>query len=143
MDTLSFHQHYKGRFINILNWHHLEQLWESVQAQPVGWYIYLVGEPVPTMPVDVATLNQFIQEIHQLLRREHDYDYCGIVYVDDKHEPKMIKIFDPNNLGAVCGSSGASVLPRWLLTRLPPEALVDSAPLPLERKRWWQRLFSS
>ena len=53
----------------------------------------------------------------------------------------MIKIFDPNNLGAVCGSSGSVVPPRWLLTRIPPETIIDNAPTPANRKRWWQRLF--
>jgi len=55
----------------------------------------------------------------------------------------MIKIFDPNNLGAVCGSSGTVVPPRWLLTRIPPATIVDEAITPLNRKRWWQRLFTS
>jgi hypothetical protein len=52
----------------------------------------------------------------------------------------MIKIFDPNNLGMVCGTSNTPVPPRWLLTRIPPEAILDDAPL--NRKRWWQKLFS-
>jgi hypothetical protein len=139
---LSFQEHYKGRFINMLRWHHLDELWEQVKAQPEGWYIYFVGEPLPTEPVDVARLNQFIEEIDQLLRKEHDYNYCGIVYADDKNTPTMIKIFDPNNLGMVCGTSDTPVPPRWLLTRIPPEAILDDAPTPLNRKRWWQKLFS-
>ena len=139
---LSFQEHYKGRFISMLRWHHLDELWEQVKAQPDGWYIYFVSETLPTEPVDVAALNQFIEEIDQLLRKEHDYDYCGIVYADDKETPAMIKIFDPNNLGMVCGSSNTPVPPRWLLTRIPPEAIVDNAPTPLNRKRWWQKLFS-
>jgi len=95
---------------------------------------------VPTAPVDATELNRFIEEVDQLLRKEHDYDYCGIVYADET--PTMIKIFDPNNLGAVCGSSGTVVPPRWLLTRIQPEAIVDDAPTPANRKRWWQGLFS-
>ena len=139
---LSFQEHYKGRFINMLRWHQLNDLWKQVKAQPDGWYIYFVGETVPTMPVETIQLNQFIAEIDQLLRKEHDFDYCGIVYADDKETPAMIKIFDPNNLGMVCGSSDTPVPPRWLLTRIPPEAIVDNAPTPLNRKRWWQKLFS-
>jgi hypothetical protein len=139
---LSFQEHYKGRFINMLRWHQLDDLWKQVKAQPDGWYIYFVGEAVPTMPVEIIQLNQFIEEIDQLLHKEHDYDYCGIVYADDKETPAMIKIFDPNNLGMVCGSSDTPVPPRWLLTRIPPETIVDDAPTPLNRKRWWQKLFS-
>ncbi len=139
---MSFQQHYKGRFVNMLRWHQLDELWESVRAQQNGWYIYFVGQTVPTAPVETLALNQFIKEIDELLRTDHDYDYCGIVYADDKEMPSMIKIFDPNNLGAVCGTSGTVTPPRWLLTRIPPEPIVDDAPTPANRKRWWQQLFS-
>lgn len=142
ISTISFQEHYKGRFLNMLRWPQLDKLWERVKAQPKGWYVYFVGETVPTAPVDAAALNKFIQEIDILLKKEHDYDYCGIVYADDKETPAMIKIFDPNNLGAVCGASGTVVPPRWLLTRIPPETIVDEAPIPKNRQRWWLRLFS-
>jgi len=138
---ISFQQHYKGRFINMLRWHQLDELWDKLKAQPNGWYIYFVGETLPTTPVDAETLNQFIQEIDQLLHQDHNYSYCGIVYADDKETPSMIKIFDPNNLGAACGSSSSVIPPRWLLTRIPPEAIMDDAPTPANRKRWWHKLF--
>ena len=139
---MTFQQHYQGRFTNMLRWPQLDQLWERIKAQPNGWYIYFIGESVPTAPVDATALNTFIQEVDKLLRQEHDFDYCGIVYADDKEMPAMVKIFDPNNLGATCGSSGTVVPPRWLLTRIPPQSIVDEAPTPANRKRWWQRLFS-
>ncbi len=139
--TISFKEYYTGRFTNMLRWPQLDNLWETVQAQPHGWYIYSIGEAVPTTPVPDNKLNQFIQEIDKLLKQEHDYDYCGIVYVDNKESPAMIKIYDPNNLGMVCGSSGTVIPPRWLLTRIPPESITDNAPTPASRKRWWQRLF--
>lgn len=142
ISTISFRQHYKGKFINMLRWHQLDALWEQVKAQPNGWYVYFVGETVPTAPVETETLHQFLQEVDKLLRQEHNYDYCGIVYADDRETPAMIKIFDPNNLGAVCGSSGTTVPPRWVLTRIPPETIIDDAPTPANRKRWWQKLFS-
>ena len=134
---ITFKKHYNGRFINMLRWHQLDELWLKVkQIQPDSWYIYLLKAPVPNTPVDATTLNQFIQEVDIFLRQKHSYDYCGIVYVDDPNNPSMIKIFDPNNLGAVCGSSGSKVLPRWLLTRILPEAIVDDALK--QPRRWWQ-----
>ncbi len=139
---MNFQQHYKGRFINMLRWPQLDYLWDKVKAQPNGWYIYFVGQTVPTAPVQTLELKLFIREIDKLLRKEHDYDYCGIVYTDDRETPSMVKIFDPNNLGAVCGGSGSVVLPRWLLTRIPPETIVDDGPTPANRKRWWHHLFS-
>ena len=139
---MNFQEHYKGRFINILRWSQLDNLWEKVKAQPDGWYIYHVGEVLPTAPIDVERLKQFIKEIDKLLHKEHDHNYCGIVYADDKEKPAMIKIFDPHHLGAVCGSSGTVVQPGWLLTRIPPEVIIKDVPTPSHRKRWWQKLFS-
>ena len=138
---MDFQQHYKGKFINILRWNQLDDLWEKVKAQPNGWYIYLVGETLPTAPVEADKLKQFIEEIDKLLHKEHEHNYCGIVYTDDKETPAMIKIFDPHNLGSSCGSCGTVVHPGWLLTRIPPEVINNDAPTPRNRKRWWQRLF--
>ncbi|OAD22704.1 hypothetical protein THIOM_001482, partial [Candidatus Thiomargarita nelsonii] len=62
---MNFQEHYKGRFINMLRWPQLDQLWDKVKAQPNDWYIYFVGETVPTAPIDATELNQFIEEIDQ------------------------------------------------------------------------------
>ncbi len=133
----AFQQHYDGRFVNMLRWHQLDELWDRVkQTQPDDWYVYLIGETVPTTPVDAAALNQFIQEADTFLRKKHDYDYCGIVYADDRNSPSMIKIFDPTNLGVVCGSSDIKILPRWLLTRIPPEVIAND--VSMHHKHWWQ-----
>ncbi len=138
----SFRQHFKGMFSGILQWQQLDELWETVKIEPTGWYIYPVDETIPQTPVNTNTLQQFIVDTDTLLRQEHNYDYCGIVYVDNKIKPSMIKIFDPNRLGSVCGSSGSVVLPRWVLSRIPPEALVDKPTEPLGYKRLWNSLFS-
>jgi hypothetical protein len=80
--------------------------------------------------------------VDQLLRSEHDEDYCGIVYVDAPEDPRLVKIFDPNHLGASCGSSGLRVLPGWVLSRDPPLDLQAAVPPTRSRRRWWQALFS-
>ncbi len=137
----SFKQHYVSSFTNMLRWHQLDELWKNVKNNAEGWYIYLIGDTVPDTAVTSEELYQFIQEIDELLHREHDYDYCGIVYADNKESPLMIKIFDPSNLGSACGCSGQVIPPRWLLTRIPPEAIIDDTIIPANRIRWWQRLF--
>jgi hypothetical protein len=139
--AISFKQHYQGAFTNMLRWHQLDQLWARVKAEPAGWYVYFVGKAVPLNPVDAETCHQFIDEIDQLLRHEHDYDYCGIVYADSPQNPILIKIFDPNHLGASCGSSGEVIPPGWILSRIPPEPIEHTLLIPENRKRWWQRLF--
>jgi hypothetical protein len=55
-----------------------------------------------------------------LLRDEHRESYCGIVYADDLDKPRLIKIYDPNNLGSSCGSSKNPPGPGWIMSRCAP-----------------------
>lgn len=140
--TTSFLEAYKGRFSGLLRWPQLDELWARVRADADGgWYIYAVGEPPPREPAPVGRLLRFIEEMDALLRREHNEDYCGIVYVDDRERPGFIKIFDPNNLGMVCGASKAPPLPGWILSKLAPVDLPAALPPSGNRRRWWRRLF--
>lgn len=130
-----------GSFRGMLQWTDLDALWARVRANPEGWYVSLVGVEPVQQAMSPATLDTFIAEVDSLLRREHDYSYCGIVYADDPEQPSFIKIYDPHNLGSSCGSSGVRIPPRWVLSRVPPALIVDEAPLPNSRRRWWQKLF--
>jgi len=143
--TQDFLQAYRGSFINMLRWPQLESLWQTLRARAdAGWYIYAVGEPPPDSPASAEQLDTFISEIDTLLRTEHEEDYCGIVYADDREEPNFVKIYDPNNLGSVCGTSGAPPpFPGWILSRLRPADLPVALPPPGNRRRWWRRLFGS
>jgi len=132
---------FRGSFTSALRWPQLDSLWGRVRETPEGWYVYAVGEPPPNSPATADELLRFITEIDQLLRREHDEDYCGIVYADRLAAPSMIKIYDPNNLGVSCGYSDNPPLPGWVLSRLPPADLA-AARQPAGRRRWWQRLFA-
>ena len=135
---------FKGRFESILRWEQLEGLWDALRLDAEGgWHIYAVGETPPTQPVSGELLKTFLSEIDQLLRREHDEDFCGIVYTDSVKAPEFVKIFDPNNLGVSCGFSDNPPLPGWILSKLPPVDLNVAAPLPGNRRRWWQRLLGS
>ncbi len=131
---------FRGSFTSALRWAQLDALWEQVRAQPVGWYVYAVGEAPPDSPAGADDLLRFVDEIDDLLRREHDEDYCGIVYADDPRSPAMIKIYDPHNLGVTCGYSNNPPLPGWVLSRLAPVDL-QAARQNAGRRRWWQRLF--
>ena len=105
------------------------------------WYIYAVGEAPPLEPASEMQVKTFLDEIDVLLRKEHDEDYCGIVYVDNKEHPSFLKIFDPNNLGVSCGFSDNPPLPGWILCKIPPVDLPNALPQVGGRKRWWQRVF--
>jgi hypothetical protein len=145
MNDLSnpFLDRYRGYFRSLLRWDELERFWPVLRSAPdKAWYIYAVGETPPSQPVDHGQLEHFIDQIDQLLHREHDEDYCGIVYVDDVENPSYIKIYDPHNLGSVCGPGfGPPPFPGWILSLLPPADLNIAFPPPANRRRWWQKLF--
>lgn len=130
-----------GRFQGMLYWPELDALWARVRANPEGWYVSLSGVEPSQQPVTAAALHDFVSEVDALLRREHDYNYCGIVYADDREQPTFIKIHDPNNLGSACSSGKVRIPPRWVLSKVPPALIADEAPLPNSRRRWWQKLF--
>lgn len=139
-----FYTAFRGTFTGVLRWEQLDSLWERLRADAgSGWFLYAIGERPPETPVEADALLRFIEEIDGLLRREHQEDYCGIVYVDDVQAPRFVKIFDPNNLGVSCGYSDNPPLPGWILSRLPPADLQAPMPQPGNRRRWWRRLFAS
>jgi len=134
---------YKGSFTSTMRWHELDDFWVTLKAQADDqWYIYPVGETAPESTVDKAYFLNFIEEVDILLRKEHDEDYCGIVYTDNKEKPAFIKIFDPNNLGVSCGFSENPPLPGWILSRIQPIELDAALNPPKSRQRWWQQLFA-
>lgn len=136
-----FMQAYHSEFRGILRWHQLDELWKTIRKNPADWYVYAVGELPPETVANQSQLNNFIGEIDALLRRDHAEDYCGIVYANNIEQPTLVKIFDPNNLGSSCGSSGKVTLPGWILSTIKPEDLPAAMPAPNNRRRWWQTLF--
>jgi len=135
---------FRGSFISALRWHHLDSLWEVMKGQPEdGWYVYALGEKPPEESISREQLHNFLDEINNLLRKEHDEDYCGIVYADNLADPAFIKIYDPNNLGVSCGYSDNPPLPGWVLSKLKPCDIPANQILPGNRKRWWRRLFET
>ena len=135
-------QTFRGSFMGVLRWHQLDQLWEQVLTDSPSWYVYAVGEEPPTQALSGDALRNIVQELDTLLRHEHAEDYCGIVYTDSMNHPTYIKVFDPNNLGSTCGSSGNPPLPGWILSHMQPINLPAALPQPGNRRRWWQKLFN-
>ncbi len=138
----TFTEQWNGTLYGLLHW----AQWDTVRAHIVGgaeaWYVYAVGQGVPPSPLTGITLRETLAGIDALLRRDHEEAYLGIVYVDDLLAPSLVKIYDPNNLGASCGSSGRSIPPGWVLSRQPPSRIASDIPLPNNRRRWWQALMS-
>ncbi len=134
---------FRGHFSGVLSWGDLDAFWKVVRENAAaGWYLYAIGEPPPTQPSPADQVNTFLDEIDALLRKDHQEDYCGIVYTDSKTRPAMIKIFDPSNLGVQCGFSDNPPLPGWILSLLPPVSLEGGDHRPEGRKRWWRKLWN-
>ncbi len=144
MSDTPFLQAFKGSFKATLRWEQLDRFWDVMrQDAGGGWYVYAVGETPPQAAATEAQVNCFIDEVDKLIRAEHDEGFCGIVYADDLQSPSFVKIYDPNNLGVVCGYSEQPPLPGWTLTKVEPVDLEAAMPPPGNRRRWWGRLFGS
>ncbi len=141
-DAEVFVRAFRGSFIAALRWPQLDALWDQIRARAgAGWYLYQIGEPPPQAAADASRVRTVITEIDALLRAEHQEDYCGIVYADDLDAPTFIKIYDPHNLGVVCGFSNEPPLPGWVISLIPPVDLPAARLASNIRRRWWGRLF--
>jgi len=136
-----FIEAYFGCFTGIRHWHHLDAFWEKLRHMTqTSWYLYSIGEPPPQTPSNTRQFNESLAAIDALLRKEHQEDYCGIVYVDNIDEPSYIKIYDPKHLGIVCGFSDVPTLPGWILSTMPPCDITEHIKAPV-KDRWWQKIF--
>ena len=164
--TTEFQRLNTGRLWSVLGWDQLTALWQRIDPA-AGWYLHAVGvagprsgspgmqstcprsgnpgtqsgaAPTVVNPADAAAVGAFIVSIDALLRAEHHESYCGIVYADDLENPRLIKIYDPNNLGSSCGSSKNPPGPGWIMSRVKPDEMPAGRPAPENRKRWWRGL---
>jgi hypothetical protein len=138
-NATDFHARLRGRFYGMLQWTDLDGLWARVKQGE--WFFYQVGETLPDKALGGEELAVRIEALDKLLRQDHDFHLCGIVYADHIDQPTLIKVYDPNNLGSMCGGSSAPTPPRWILCTSQPSVIVIDAPVPNNRRRWWQ-LFS-
>lgn len=137
----AFETKLNGLLHGLMRWSDWDDLRARIRSgSSVGWYAYAVGADVPDAPMHPASLGPLLDEIDALLRNDHGEDYLGIVYVDDVDAPTLVKIYDPNQLGAACGSIGYKVSPGWVLSLDRPSAIESAAPLPGGRRRWWDGL---
>jgi len=134
-----FIKHYTGRMSGVLRWPQLDEIWHKLDAAD-GWYLYEIGTTPPAYPVDAGQLATSIQEIDAFLRKQHDADYCGVVYTDSFDKPSLLKLFHPRKMGASCGSSGATVLPKWTLSQQPPVDLLEWSLKRDDKPVWWKHM---
>lgn len=132
-----------GRFESLMRWEQLENFWNNLRPQlDDSWYVYAIGEDAPELTSNREQVLKFVDEIDRLLHKEHDEDYCGIVYADNHLAPEFIKIFDPHNLGVSCGFSENPPLPGWVMSKMQPVNLQETLQPANNRRRWWQKIFA-
>ena len=134
-----FLQTYTGRMSGVLRWPQLDNIWQNLNGDD-GWYLYEVGHDLPTEPINSDHLEGAVARMDSFLREEHDADYCGVVYTDDLNAPSLLKIYHPKKMGASCGSSGSTVLPKWTLSKHPPIDLVEWALKKDHKPVWWKHM---
>jgi hypothetical protein len=134
-----FERLYTGRVWSVMGWDQLAEFWKRIDPA-AGWYLLAAGAAPVSRPADAAAVAGFIEQIDKLLREDHRESYCGIVYADNLENPRLIKIYDPNNLGSSCGSSKNPPGPGWIMSRELPDETLSRVSVPESRKRWWQRL---
>lgn len=135
--TPDYMQTFKGYFRGIKGWDDLTLFWDKLRQHNQGqWYVYDTYRQPPAEPMSAAELEHFIQLADKELRDNHEEDYCGIVYADSLDTPTFIKIYDPNNLGVVCGFSDNPPLPKWVLSQIKPVD-IEAATAPPSR---WKKL---
>ena len=130
----SYIDKFQGRFIGVMQWEDCNALLENLINNPDDWYLYDTLTQVPTTTVSAEVFVENINKIKTVLTEEHQERYCGIVYTDDLKTPSFVKIFHPNNLGKTCGSSEHPPIPQWLLSKIPPEDVVEKFGPPGEEK---------
>lgn len=139
MPTSDFERLYHGMLYGLMSWEQFNAFWSAIDPA-AGWYLYAVGQDIPGQPANTDVVRAFLREIDTLLKREHEPDYCGIVYADDLQNPRLVKIYDPHQLGSSCGSSGTTVPPGWVMSRTQPVEIKPAGHIPNNRKRWWKEL---
>ena len=130
---------YNGRMSGVLKWSQLDSIWRGLNTDN-AWYLYEIGRPVPSKTIDGKTLKKAIREIDRFLHQEHEVNYCGVVYADKLESPNFLKIYHPKKMGASCGSSGSTVLPKWTLSKLPPIDLLEWSLEKDQKPAWWKHM---
>ena len=134
-----FWRAWQGGFQGVLRWGDLDALLQVLAQSGGAWFVWDMEEGAPPdRPAPPATLAGALDAVREINAPVRARSYCGTVYVDDPAAPAFVKAFDPYKMGATCGSSGERTMPRFVFSRIRPEALVE--PEEEVRTGLWRRL---
>ncbi len=129
---------FMGRFYGLLKWQDVDEFWDIVAASD-GWYAFDLQDDLPNEPLPNGALKAVLETVKTLVNSRRDMSISGAIYADDLTAPRFIKIYDPSHMGSACNTSTARTMPRWILSKLPPDPLpATRAP---ENKGFLQRIF--
>ena len=128
---------FRGKFSGILDWERFDAFWQRLTDAPEGWFVFDPEGEAPTAPISAKGFAEFLDQARPVLEARRRLGHCGVIYVDDPAAPNFVKMFDPVNMGSSCSVGGAPVLPKWVLSRMQPDALPkpDTA-----RPGFWSRV---
>lgn len=115
--------------LGVIKWSHLDQHWQNLRNSDQNWYLYTQGEPIAKQTASKASLDAFLTLIDHKIRKHQDPLYCGFVFVDQRENPRLFKIFNPKLLG--CGSGHCNTgpkIPHWMISSLLPVELLPEEP---------------
>ena len=118
--AVSFRDAYGGWLSGLLDWDDVVEVFDRIRADGRGWWIYDTRSEVPAIPVGESEIANALDEILSFLRRHHRADYCGFVYVDDKNDPRLVKVYDPRNASSC---SLGTPIPAYTISAMQPEPL--------------------
>ncbi len=122
-----FWQAYQGSFSGLMNWVQVEAFFDALAENTGNWYVFRMDAPLPEAPLSAAEFSGQLAEMRHLTLTYRDASHCFSLFTDHITDPQFIKVFDPGNLGASCGSSGSRTYPRWTVSRIKPDAPVPVA----------------
>jgi len=125
----AFWRAYQGRAAGLLNWKDVDALWPLLKAQPEGWFVYDLETAPPTAPLSSVDFKAFLPQAEALVNERRDRSHSGAIYIDNPETPAFIKIFDPTNMGTSCGGDHEMIFPRYILSKIKPEARPAPAPV--------------
>lgn len=126
-DTMFWHR-YNGRFSGLPTWPGFDAFWRRFEASGGDWYVFDPARDAPGAPhPDIASA---LAEARACVEQARSRGFCGAVFADDLEAPDFVKVFDPDQMGGVCGGSRERVLPKWIFSRIAPDPLplIPAAP---------------
>ncbi|MDQ2089824.1 hypothetical protein [Marimonas arenosa] len=115
---------YQGRFAGFPTWPMFDRFWPVLAVSGGEWFILdLDSGTLPEAPASAEGFAALLAEAQAMYEPARSRSFAGVVFADDAANPSFVKLFDPWKMGASCGSSGERILPRWVLSRMRPDAL--------------------